>query len=78
MTKRMLTMCAVVLLSGAGLFSACSETVQAKDCRVTCQNADNTCVQKCTDDSCRTTCQTSLDNCTASCDSVAVTPDGGQ
>jgi hypothetical protein len=46
---------------------------------VRCQDADSTCVQKCTDDQCKTACQTDLDNCTASCGSVTVSPspDGG-
>jgi len=78
MSKTMLTHCAVVLLSAAGLYSGCNDTVALKDCRLKCQDVDNTCVQKCTDDACKTTCKTDLDNCAASCDAVMVTPpDGG-
>jgi hypothetical protein len=74
----MLTYCAVVLLSAAGLYSACGDTVKANDCAVRCQDADKTCVQTCTDDACKTVCKTDLDNCTASCSSVTATPsDGG-
>jgi hypothetical protein len=75
----MMAYCATVLLSVAGLYSACGDTtVQAKDCAVKCQDADNVCVQKCTDDTCKTVCKTDLDNCTASCGTVNVGPaDGG-
>lgn len=78
MTKRFLTCCGVVLLSAGALASACGDTVAAKDCKVSCQDADNTCVQRCTEDTCKTVCKTDLDNCTASCDTVTVSPpDGG-
>jgi hypothetical protein len=77
MNKRLLTYCSAVFLSAAGLYAGCGDTVAVKDCRVTCQDADNTCVKACTDDTCKTTCKTDLDNCTASCSSVSVSPDGG-
>ena len=78
MTKRALPYCAAILLSVVGLYGACSDTVAASDCKVKCQDVDNTCVQKCSDDQCKTVCKTDLDNCTASCGSITVTqPDGG-
>ncbi len=80
MTKRILAYCAAVLFSAAGLFVACSDTVTGTDCKVSCQDVDNTCVQKCSDDQCKTACKTDLDNCTASCGTVTVAPpksDGG-
>jgi hypothetical protein len=66
--------CAAVLLAGAGFYGACDDTIMAKDCNVKCQDVDNTCVQKCTDDACKTVCATDLDNCKASCSSVTVSP----
>jgi len=80
MNKRTLFFGAVMLLGGFGLgvSGACNDTIQANDCRVKCDDADNVCVQKCTDDTCKTVCKTDLDNCRASCDSITVTPpDGG-
>ena len=79
MTKRMFAYVAAVILSGGiGLYSGCGTTVAGNDCKVHCSDADNVCIQKCTDDTCRTACKTDLDNCSASCDSVVVTtPDGG-
>jgi hypothetical protein len=80
MRNRTLALCAGVVLSAVGLFGGCNDTVAGKDCKVQCQDVDNTCVQKCNDDQCRTTCKTDLDNCTASCGSVTATPpqqDGG-
>jgi len=81
MTKQTLTHCAAVLFSVAGLLEACTGTnVTGKDCKVTCEDVDNTCVQKCNDDQCRTACKTDLDNCTASCGTVTTmssNPDGG-
>jgi hypothetical protein len=78
MSKRTLTYCAAFLMAGAGLFAACNDTVAAKDCKVSCQDVDNTCVQKCNDDQCKTVCATDLDNCTASCGTVTASPsDGG-
>jgi len=80
MTRSILTYCAATLISAAVLFGGCNDTVTAQDCHVKCQDADNVCVQKCTDDSCRTACTTDLDNCSASCASVTVSPpksDGG-
>jgi predicted small secreted protein len=78
MTKRTLAYCLAVLMS-AGLFTACNDTVTAKDCSANCQDIDNSCVQKCNDDNtCKTKCKTDLDNCTASCGSITVSPpDGG-
>ena len=79
MTKRMLTYCAVVLFSAGALSTACDDTIAASNCGVKCQEADNTCVQTCTDDACKTVCHTDLDNCKASCSSVTSTPpDGGR
>ena len=78
MTEKTLARCAVILLASAGFFGACSDTVSGSDCKVKCQDVDNTCVQKCSDDSCKTACSTDLDNCTASCGTITVTaPDGG-
>ena len=74
MTKSILAYCAAVLMSAAVLFGACDDTIAAKDCHVKCQDADNVCVQKCTDDQCKTVCKTDLDNCSASCASVTVSP----
>jgi hypothetical protein len=79
MTNRTLAYSATLLLSTV-LHGACGDTITAKDCTVKCQDVDNTCVQKCTDDQCRTACQTDLDKCTASCGTVTVSPpahDGG-
>jgi predicted small secreted protein len=78
MTKRTLAYCFAVLMS-AGLFTACNDTVTAKDCSANCQDVDNSCVQKCNNDNtCKTKCNTDLDNCTASCGSITVSPpDGG-
>jgi hypothetical protein len=57
---------------------ACGDTVQGKDCKVSCQDVDTACVQKCTDDACKTKCASDLDNCSASCSTVTVSPpDGG-
>jgi len=80
MTKRMLIGCAMALMSTVGFYAAgCNDTVTAKDCRVSCQDVDNTCVKACTDDACKSKCVTDLDNCTASCGSVSASPpaDGG-
>ena len=79
MIKNTLAYCVAVLLS-TGLYGACGDTIKGTDCKVTCQDVDNTCVQKCNDDQCRTACKTDLDNCTASCGGVTVMPpaqDGG-
>jgi len=78
MKKRTLAYCAAALMS-AGLFTACNDTVTAKDCSANCQDVDNTCVKKCSDDQCRSQCTTDLDNCTASCGTITVSPgkDGG-
>jgi hypothetical protein len=78
MTRRSLSYIAAALFSVAGLFGGCSDTITGSDCKVKCQDVDNTCVQKCTDDACKTVCKTDLDNCTASCGMVTVSPDGGQ
>ena len=76
MTKRTFASFAAVLLS-AGLYAAgCNDTITAKDCGGSCQDVDNTCVQKCNDDQCKTLCKTDLDNCTGSCRSITVTPPG--
>ena len=80
MTKGTLFLGAAVLMAGMGLYGACGDTFQANDCKVKCEDADNVCVQKCTDDTCKTACTTDLDNCRASCDSITATPpnpDGG-
>jgi hypothetical protein len=79
MTKRILGFCTGVLLATGGfLYGACGSTIAGSDCKIRCEDVDNTCVQKCTDDACRTACKTDLDNCVASCDMVVVTtPDGG-
>ena len=80
MTRWTLAYCAAGLLSiAAGLYGGCGDTITGQDCTVKCQDVDNTCVQKCTDDQCRTTCKTDLDNCVASCGTVVVSPhpDGG-
>ncbi len=74
MTKGILAFCAAVLMAGAGFIGACNDTVTATDCKVKCEDVDNTCVQKCTDDACKTVCATDLDNCKASCSSVTVSP----
>jgi hypothetical protein len=80
MTKRLFAYGAAFLLS-AGLYAAgCNDTVTANDCSGSCQDVDNTCVQKCTDDACRTACKTDLDNCIGSCKTITVSPpnkDGG-
>ena len=80
MSKRTMGYCAALLFSAAGLFyQACGDTVTGSNCKVKCQDVDNTCVQKCSDDQCKTVCKTDLDNCSASCDSVTASPkpDGG-
>ncbi len=77
MTKTIRACCAAMLL-GAGFVGACNDTIMAKDCRVKCEDVDNTCVQKCNDDACKTACATDLDNCRASCSTVTISPpDGG-
>jgi hypothetical protein len=77
MTKRALVYCAAALLS-AGFYTACNDTITGKDCSVNCQDVDNSCLQKCSDDQCRTACKTDLDNCTGSCGTITVSPpDGG-
>jgi len=79
MTKKTLGFGAALLLAGAGFYGACNDTIVATDCKVKCDDADNVCVQKCTDDACKTVCRTDLDNCRASCDSItAMPPDGGR
>ena len=82
MTKRTIAYCAGMLLSIAGLAGGCGDTVMAKNCSLNCQDVDNACVQKCTDDQCRTACKTDLDNCTASCGNITIAPgspdSGGQ
>ena len=82
MTKRMLACCAGLLMAGAaGLYAGCNDTITGENCKVKCQDVDNTCVQRCTDDQCKTICSTDLDNCVASCGSVTASPpanpDGG-
>jgi len=80
MTKRALLFCAALLGAGAGLYGACEDNRVSSNCQVKCDDADNTCLQKCTDDACRTVCRTDLDTCTASCESVTAMPisnDGG-
>ena len=80
MTRRVIAYCVAALLSGvgAGLYSACDDSVKADDCKVRCANTKNTCVEKCSDDNCKTVCTTDLNNCTASCESITVAqPDGG-
>jgi hypothetical protein len=81
MSKKTLACCAGLLMAGAAFYGACNDTIMGKDCKIKCQDVDNTCVQKCTDDQCKTVCATDLDNCTASCDSVTASPppnpDGG-
>jgi hypothetical protein len=80
MNKRAFAYCAAVFLS-AGLYAAgCNDTITAKNCSGSCQDIDNTCLQKCNDDQCRTLCKTDLDNCTVSCGTITVSPsnqDGG-
>ena len=77
MTKRTMAYGAAVLLSVAGFYGGCGDTITGKDCRVKCEDVDNTCVQKCSDDQCKTVCKTDLDNCSASCATVMASPDGG-
>jgi hypothetical protein len=78
MNKSLFTYCAAVLLCAGTIYSACGDTVMARDCKVSCQDVDTTCVQACNDDACKTKCATDLDNCTTSCGSVTVSPpDGG-
>jgi len=81
MNNKTLAWCGGVLLSVVGLAGACGDTVTGNNCKVQCQDVDNTCVKNCNDDQCRTVCKTDLDNCTASCGSVTVMPpsnhDGG-
>ena len=72
MTRKGLFFCAAMLIAGAGFYGACDDTIVGKDCSVKCEDADNICVQKCTDDACKTVCRTDLDNCKASCSSVTV------
>jgi len=73
-TRTLFFSCAAMLSVAAGLQGACNDTIAGKDCKVKCDDVDNTCVQSCTDDACKTVCKTDLDNCRASCDSVTVTP----
>ena len=78
MTRRTIRSLAAVFLMAGFIYSACGDTVQGKDCKVSCQDVDTTCIQKCTDDACKTKCASDLDNCTASCSTVTVSPpDGG-
>jgi len=78
MTRRAFAYCVAALLSVAGLYGGCDNTVTATDCTVKCHDTDNTCVQKCTDDACKTVCTTDLDNCVASCSSVTTSaPNNG-
>jgi hypothetical protein len=79
MTKRSFFFGAVLLMGWSRFSGACNDTIAANNCRVKCEDTDNICVQKCTDDMCKTVCKTDLDNCTASCDSITSTPpDGGR
>lgn len=78
MKIRMLACYAAVLLAAVGFQGACGDTVMGTNCSVSCQDVDNTCVQKCTDDTCKTACATDFDHCKASCSSITVGPkDGG-
>jgi hypothetical protein len=78
MTRAMIRGLWLMTLGFGLIYSACGTTAVGEDCRVKCQDVDNTCVQTCTDDTCKTKCTTDLDNCSVSCDKVAVTtPDGG-
>lgn len=78
MTKKPFAYCTAILLASIGFYGGCGDTVAGSDCKVKCQDVDNTCVQKCSDDTCKTACSTDLDNCTASCGTITVTPpDGG-
>jgi hypothetical protein len=80
-TRALFFSCAAMLAMAAGLQGACNDTIAGNDCKVKCDDIDNTCVQKCNDDSCKTVCKTDLDSCRASCDSVTVSPpatDGGK
>ncbi|HEY2900261.1 MAG TPA: hypothetical protein VGL59_06785 [Polyangia bacterium] len=80
MTKRNLIFGGAFLISVMGLSGACGDTITGTDCKVKCQDVDNTCVQKCTDDQCKTACATDLDHCSASCETITVSPppkDGG-
>ena len=67
-----------MVMTAAGIYGGCGTSVTGDDCKVKCQDVDNTCVQKCSDDQCKTVCRTDLDNCSASCEKVAVTTDGGK
>jgi hypothetical protein len=76
MTKRIIGQVATLVLAGA--LAGCGDTVTAKDCQASCQDVDDSCVQKCTDDTCKTSCAADLDHCKASCDTITVSPpDGG-
>ena len=75
MKKTILGYCAAVFMSAA-LYMGCNDTVSGKDCMASCQDVDNTCVKKCTDDQCKMQCQTDLDNCSISCENVTVSPPG--
>jgi hypothetical protein len=78
MQKKTLAYWGGLLMTAVGLYGACGDTVSGSNCKVRCQDVDNTCVQKCTDDQCKTVCKTDLDNCSASCDTIAIMkPDGG-
>lgn len=76
MKKRTLACCAAVLLATVGFHGACDDTVTGTNCGVSCQDVDNTCVQKCTDDARKTPCATDFDHCKASCTSITVGPEG--
>ena len=80
MTKRVLTYCAAALLSAVALYGGCGGDVTGQDCKLKCDDAKNTCVQKCNDDQCKTKCTTELHDCSLKCDSITTAtpkPDGG-
>ena len=59
----------VVLLAGTAV--ACSSgnvgNIIPESCTVQCQNTENNCVQKCSDENCKTKCMTDFNNCTLTC-----------
>jgi hypothetical protein len=79
MTKRTIGYCLGALLCAGTMYTACGN-VTGEDCKVKCNDAQRTCVQKCNDDGCKTKCTTDLNHCAASCDEVSAgssKPDGG-
>jgi hypothetical protein len=79
MTKRTFGCCLVALMMAGGLYGACGGDIVGEDCKIKCEDAQQTCTKKCNDEMCKTRCTTDLHDCSARCDKVSTTPkpDGG-